>query len=219
MSIIYENIGVFAVITLAIIVWDIFVILYISKKIYQFFDKQKKCIPGEYIARKTIHILAGGVTALLIPIVFIHHLEVAIMLAFLMAAYVYYRREKSSMYWFQMSNNFYEVDFCVVYGFMILIGWLSDNIWLGLTPILFMTFGDGITGIVRALRQKQHIKSWDGTLAMFILCSVIGFLVFGWIGIVIAMAVSVMEKISWFDDNITVPFTGAFLIFFYSSIA
>lgn len=218
MNLALENTGIFILVTIAVIVWNLLVVLFISKKIYQFFDTRYDDIPADYISRKAIHVLAGGVTAVLIPIVFINRLEVAVMIAFLMAAFVFYRRNRKGMYWFQRSDNAFEVNFCLVYGFMILLGWVLGDIWLGLIPILFMTFGDGATGIVRAIRQKQQIKTWDGTIGMFVVCAVIGFVILGWVGIVIAAVVSLVEKVSWFDDNISVPFAAAFLVFLFSTL-
>ncbi|MCJ7633339.1 hypothetical protein MUP77_13250, partial [Candidatus Bathyarchaeota archaeon] len=57
------------------------------------------------------------------------------------------------------------------------------------------------------------VKSWDGTVAMFIVCSIIGFWKLGWYGILLSGVVSVVEKTPGIDDNITVPVATVMLVF------
>ena len=92
-----------------------------------------------------------------------------------------------------------------MWGLSILIGWYFDKtFWLGVIPVLFMSFGDGITGIIRNIKYKMRNKSWEGSLAMLIICYLIG-LKFGSAGIVAAAAATIVERSDFIDDNISVP--------------
>jgi dolichol kinase len=47
---------------------------------------------------------------------------------------------------------------------------------------------------------------------MFAVCSTIGLFSIGWYGVLLGALVSLIEKIPWFDDNVTVPiFSASFL--------
>ena len=82
--------------------------------------------------------------------------------------------------------------------------------------MLFMSFGDSATGLVRAFNQRRRVKSWDGTAAMFLVCLVISGVLFGWYGFILSAAASLVEKIPKIDDNITVPIVTAGLVYLYS---
>ena len=81
------------------------------------------------------------------------------------------------MYWFQDPDNIYEVDFCVIWALTMSLGWVlgSGNFWLGTIPVLFMAWGDGITGIVRNIISKKRTKHRSGNAAMFLLCAPLGY--------------------------------------------
>jgi len=114
--------------------------------------------------------------------------------AFLLASYIYIRRRWKLMYWFQVRENAYEVHFALVYGVILMVGMFLGDVWIGLVPMLFMSFGDSATGLVRAFTQRRQVKSWDGTAAMFIICSIIGFWRLSWYGVLLSMIVSFVEK-------------------------
>ncbi len=80
-----------------------------------------------------------------------------------------------------------------------------------------MSFGDSATGLIRALTQKRHIKSWEGSLAMLIVCVTIGYLFLGLFGILIGTLVTLVEKIPGIDDNITIPLLTGALVYMQSS--
>ena len=119
------------------------------------------------------------------------------------------------MYWFQIKENMYEVHFAFAYGAILLAGILLQNLLSGLIPLLFMSFGDSATGLIRAVTQKRHVKSWEGSLAMFIICSIIGYGFFGVYGIGMGAVVALVEKIPGIDDNITVPIITAILVYLH----
>jgi dolichol kinase len=106
----------------------------------------------------------------------------------------------------------YEVHFGIAYGFVLVIGILLQNLMIALIPLLFMSFGDSATGLVRAITQNRQVKSWDGSLAMFIVCSIIGWFFLGFYGIIIAAIAAMVERIPGIDDNITVPIVTALLV-------
>jgi dolichol kinase len=76
-----------------------------------------------------------------------------------------------------------------------------------------MSFGDSVTGLIRAFTQRKQIKSWDGTVAMMVVCSVIGYWRLGWYGVFISVIASLVERIPKIDDNITVPVISAVLVY------
>ncbi len=198
-----------------LLIWNIVVIHYISKWFYDFFRRYEN-IPAEYVGRKVVHIFGGGLTAFLVPLFYEGRYEIVAVMSFLLAAYVYFRRRWKRMYWFQVEDNAYEVNFAIAYGSMILIGFFLGDIWIGLLPILFMSLGDAVTGLVRAFTQKRRKKSWDGTAAMFAISAVIAFWKLGPYGIVVAAIVSLVEKIPRIDDNITVPVVAATCVYLKS---
>jgi dolichol kinase len=200
-------------VTSFLLFWNLLVIHVLSKAFYNF-TRQFDGVPAEYVGRKIVHVLGGGITTLFIPIFYPGHYWVVILAAFALAGYVEFRRRWRLMYWFQIEENAYEVHFAIAYGAILAVGVALGNVWIGLIPMLFMSFGDSATGLVRAFTQKRHRKSWDGTLAMFLVCTVIGFSRLGWYGIPLAGAASLVERIPGIDDNITVPILSAVLVYF-----
>ena len=71
-------------------------------------------------------------------------------------------------------------------------------------PGLFISFGDGVTGVVRNFKYKRRNKGWEGSLAMLITCILIGAWKMGWAGIIAGIVATVFEKIEGFDDNVSI---------------
>ena len=205
----FENI---LMITGLLLIWNLFVIHYLSKWAYNYVQKYEN-IPAAYIGRKIIHSFGAGITAITIPLFFVGYYEFVILSAFGLAAYLFYWRHHRLMYWFQVRKNMYEVHFGIAYGVVLIIGLLLQNLLVALIPLLFMSFGDSATGMVRAITQKRQVKSWDGTLAMFLVCSIIGWFFLGFYGIIIAAIAAIVERILGIDDNITVPIVTALLVY------
>lgn len=200
-------------VTSFLLFWNLMVIHVLSRAFYNF-TRRFDGVPAEYVGRKIVHVLGGGITTIFIPIFYPGYYWVVILAAFALAGYVEFRRRWRLMYWFQIEENAYEVHFAIAYGGILAVGVALGNVWIGLIPMLFMSFGDSATGLVRAFTQKRHRKSWDGTLAMFLVCSAIGVSRLGWYGIPLAGAASVVERIPGIDDNITVPILSAALVYF-----
>lgn len=200
------------IITGLLLVWNLFVIHYLTKRVYTFVIRYND-IPAAYVGRKIVHIFGGGITAILIPFFYEGYYELVTISAFGLAAYLLFRRQYQPMYWFQIKENMYEVHFAFAYGAILLIGVLLQNLMIGLIPLYFMSFGDSATGLIRAVTQKRHVKSWEGSLAMFIICSVIGYGFLGMYGIGIGAVATLVEKIPGIDDNLTVPIITAALVY------
>lgn len=200
--------------TCLLLLWNLFIIHFLTKWVYNFVLKYKG-IPAEYIGRKIIHIFCGGIIALLIPVLYEGYYEFVILSAYGLGAYLLLWRHFRLLYWFQVKENMYEVHFTIAYGTSLLLGVLLQNIMIGLIPLLFMSFGDSVTGLVRAITQRKQVKSLDGSLAMLIVCSLIGFVFLGMYGIMLGVVATFVEKIPGIDDNITVPLVTVLLVYFY----
>jgi len=207
------------VITVPLFIWVIFVVKYFSRWIYDL--AVKKGYPPDsatYFGRKTIHIFASGLIALSLPFLFKEPF-LPFLSALILAIYTYLPHKKGQLYeWFQKKENIYEVNFCLMWGLVILAGWFFDKtFWLGAIPALFMSFGDGVTGIVRNIKYKKRTKAWEGSLAMFIVCALIAGLKMGLAGIIAALVATIFEKLEFIDDNISVPAISFIVlaIFFY----
>jgi phytol kinase len=204
--------GTVATVTALLAVWNLLVMEFLARIAHDFVRRYEG-VPAEYVGRKVVHVLGGGITTLLIPVFFDGFYWVVVAAAFALAVYVEIRRRWRPMFWFQIPENAYEVHFALAYGAVLAIGVALGNIWIGLIPMLFMSFGDSATGIVRAFHQRRHVKSWDGTLAMFLVCMPIAIWKLGWYGIPLAVGASLVERIPRLDDNLTVPFLSAALVY------
>ncbi|MBS7620914.1 dolichol kinase [Candidatus Bathyarchaeota archaeon] len=204
------------VITVLLFVWVIFVAEVLTRRLYGFLTGLGlEHHVAVYYNRKIIHILTGGMVAFLVPFIFktpIFPFAMAMLLAVFL--YVPHRRGKI-MYWFQTEENAYEVSFCIMWGVVISLGWLissGESFWYGVLPVIFMSVGDAITGIVRNILYKRRTKSWWGNLAMASFSIPTGAFL-GVAGMIAGATASLIEHFESnpIDDNITVPLSS-FLI-------
>jgi phytol kinase len=96
--------------------------------------------------------------------------------------------------------------------------WWLDKPALAVSVLLFMAWGDCITGLVRSQVYKKPVKGLWGSLGMLIVCLIIS-LVFirpFWIGIIASVAAVIVEwafgdsgAIKWADDNWAIPLVSA----------
>jgi len=160
-----------------------------------------------YYNRKLIHVLTGGVVALLLPIFFTSPLIPFVHATILAVITWIPHRVGRLMYWFQVRENMYEVNFCLMWGVAVLLAWffLGNPIYAQI-PILFMSFGDAVTGFTRNLLFKRRTKSWWGNIAMFAVCAPLAYLLIGAFGIPLAAAASIIEHYEFnpVDDNILI---------------
>jgi hypothetical protein len=202
-----SNIGMEMVYSFLLFIWVIFVVNFLAKKAYEYAKVRRGEMSGVYFSRKVIHFLAGGLVALLVPYLYRSPLF-PLIIASLLTIIVYLpHRTGKLMYWFQVEDNIAEVYFTIMWGAIITIGWYI-NVWLGVIPILFMAWGDGITGIIRNILYHRRTKAWIGNIVMFVLCAPLGYLFFGWLGIIAAALSSIIEHFEFIDDNISVPVTS-----------
>jgi len=103
-----------------------------------------------------------------------------------------------------------------------LISWL----WLNrpevsVTCLLFMAWGDGVTGFVRSVVYHKAVKGWWGSLAMLCVCLVISafFVRPYWIGVAASVVAVATEQsfgeygiFKWGDDNWAIPVTSMITI-------
>lgn len=97
----------------------------------------------------------------------------------------------------------------------IVVGWLwLGNRWLALVPILYVCFGDMVTGLVRSRLYKREMKGDWGSLAMLLVCLLVAYFYSPyWIAAAGAMAATLAERFTppshgWWDDNWSIVFAG-----------
>ena len=93
----------------------------------------------------------------------------------------------------------------------LLVGWAwLNNPWLAIVPILYMAWGDAITGLIRARVYGKEVKGVWGSVGMLITCLLIATLFAPyWIAVIGAVVATLAEKYSglsrtWVDDNYSI---------------
>jgi len=200
--------------TLLLLSWVAFVVMVLTKALYKWMrSRGVEHDAAVYYNRKVMHILAGGLCAAAVPFVF-ETPFLRLIMAILLAIFIFIPHKTSGvMYWFQTEKNTYEVSFCIMWGAIITLGWfISGDLWFGAVPVLFMSVGDAVTGVVRNLLYGGRTKSWWGNLFMAIFSISIG-TALGAAGILAGGAASLVEHFEFppIDDNIIVPLVS-FLI-------
>lgn len=169
--------------------------------------------------------LGGGVVAALSPIVFNSPIVPIITSYLLMLYLILIRIRRREMRWFMEKENLGEIYFTFSFGTILLIMfildhnyWQNNSVYIAILPLLFMSFGDGITGIIRNAVYKRRVKGLWGSLGMLVFCSVLGYLVFGIIGIIAGVIATIMEIVPIVDDNISVPFASFIFLYLFIKI-
>jgi|WetSurMetagenome_2_1015567.scaffolds.fasta_scaffold536119_1 phytol kinase len=95
------------------------------------------------------------------------------------------------------------------------VGWLWLNQpFLAVSCLLFMAWGDCVTGLVRSEIYGKPVKGLWGSLAMLLVCLVISwaFIKPFWIGAIVSVVATITEwsfgdvgLIKWADDNWAIP--------------
>lgn len=116
--------------------------------------------------------------------------------------------KKREMSWFQLRNNYGEVYYTASFAVLCLVLWNIDRILAGLS-MLFMAVGDSVTGLVRSRILKERAKHVSGSIAMFIVCSAMGYYFYGLKGLILSAIATLAEYQPWVDDNISVPLLTA----------
>jgi hypothetical protein len=120
-------------------------LLFLSRIPYRLMvERGMEPIRAVYYNRKTVHMLAGGVGSLMVPLVFteLWHPLVA-GLALTVFAFLAHSTGLR-MYWFQTADNRNDVKFAVIWALSVSALWrLLGDPWLAVLPALYMAFGDG----------------------------------------------------------------------------
>jgi len=203
------------------------VVLFFTKKTYELMRRhgvRKK--DAIYYNRKLVHIFAGGLVVILVPIVFSSPwFPLFCGLALAGFTYFFHKREKM-LYWFQTADNLNDVTFCVMWGISIFVLWnifsfrgIENAAWIAIIPSTFMALGDGITGIVRNAAFQERTKHPIGNVYMAFLCIPFGYY-FGRLGdlplfgIIAALVASVVERyeIGPIDDNVLITVCSSIVL-------
>jgi len=203
-------------VTALLFAWVIFVAVVMTRKLYNYMRRRNVGNSvAVYYNRKVIHIFTGGVVGVIVPYIFKTPLLPFVM-AMLLAIFLYIpHRRRKLFHWFQTEENTYEVSFCIMWGIVLTLGWMlsQGNFWFGVLPVIFMSVGDAVTGIVRNLLYKRRTKSWWGNLAMASFSIPTG-AILGVAGILAGTVASFIEHFEAkpIDDNITVPLSSFIIL-------
>jgi phytol kinase len=113
------------------------------------------------------------------------------------------------------SSSFSEVLFAWTAVPVYLVGWAwCHQPALTVASLLFMAWGDGITGLVRSRMYSGPVKGLRGSWAMLSVCLVISLALIHpfWIGVLASLAATITEwafgdvgRIKSIDDNLAIP--------------
>lgn len=192
-------------------VWVLLIVFYFSKIVGRHTNK--------YVSRKFIHFTTAGLVTLLIYVMLLlgdpmfSSPAIPVGAAFILALMTLIPHiEGKELTWFQVRNNFGEVWFCLSWGILFLVFWYVDII-IPVVATFFMAFGDGVTGIVRNYVYKRWTKGFWGSIAMLAVSAPFGALVAGIHGLLSAILATIVEKMPWIDDNLTVPLISAIALY------
>ncbi len=201
MALWYWSPGIDEILWLFILVaWISVVVFWISKKVAEW--------QNLYVARKVIHILSGGLVAALTPYLFKSPAIPLIGGVGMIVLTLLPRLRGEKFDWFQVEGNLGEVYFCITWTLVIVGLWYVD-LSAGVAAALFMSVGDGVTGIVRNIVYKKWSKGAAGSIAMLLVSLPIGLLYKGYIGAIAAIVATLVERWPKVDDNLTVPILSA----------
>jgi len=193
-------------ITIVLLVWMAFVLLFASRWLYNYVLRRGwEPKRGTYLGRKFVHIFGAGLVAVTLPFEF-HEPWFPFMFAMILAVLTYsLHRTNRIWHWFQDPSNYSETYFALTWGGAVLLCWFVDKTFLlAVVPTLFMAWGDGVTGVVRNLIYKKRTKAWEGSLAMLLVCVLVGALM-GLAGVLAGVVATAVERVEVIDDNISIP--------------
>ncbi|MEN3047233.1 MAG: dolichol kinase [Candidatus Caldarchaeales archaeon] len=201
--------------TAVLLSWVLFVALVLTKWTYEAMRRRgSEHHVAVYYNRKVIHVLAGGVVAALVPYLYKSYTMIGLMVAVLAIGNLLPHLRGKLFYWYQVKENMYEVNFILMWGAVVFVGFLLNDLWLAVVPVMFMAVGDGVTGFVRNALHRRRTKAFMGNLAMMGFCVPYGFAVLGVPGAVAGLLASLVERFEFgpVDDNVIVPATALAVI-------
>lgn len=155
-----------------------------------------------YLSRKVAH-GAAGLATLPFPFVFESAFYPSLLSgSFFLLMLITHRSEL--FHGFVRKGRLSELHFGLTAFLCFLSLWGLDP-WLATVPVLFVAFGDGITGVIRARVYKREVKGAWGSVAMLLVCLLIAVPTLGLAGIVGAVVGTLAEKQPWVDDNLAIP--------------
>lgn len=175
-------------------------------------------IRAVYYTRKIVHMAASGAPSLLVPVVFRDFWYPAVgglLLGLLLhLAHATGRR----MFWFQTEDNRNDVSFAFMWWVSLsALWWILEDPWLAILPALFMSFGDGVTGIARNALVRRRSKHPIGNLFMLLVSLPMGWAIASlaspplpvW-GVLAAAVATVVERyeIGPIDDNVLIALSS-----------
>lgn len=179
-------------------------------------------IRAVYYCRKIVHMVAGGVGSLAVPLVFTDpwYPLVAGLLFTLFTLLAH--RLGMRMYWFQTPDNTNDVKFALMWAVSVSsLWWLLGNPWLAILPSLYMAFGDGVTGIARNALIRRRSKSPIGNVFMLLVCVPLGWVIGGhadpaipWWGVISAVVATWIERYEFgpIDDNVLITVAASLVL-------
>lgn len=103
-----------------------------------------------------------------------------------------------------------EIWFPLASTLSLAIGWLwLQNPWLAVVPILYMAWGDAVTGLIRGIVYKREVKGNWGSVGMLVVCLLVaGLFSPYWIAAIGALLATLAERFTppshgLYDDNYT----------------
>ena len=207
---------------LVVLAVHVFLVVFITKKIYEWMiSKNVKQNVAVYYNRKLVHIFVGGVVVVVVPLVFRnpwYPLFCGLGLTFL----TFFAHESGKIfYWFQRRENWNDTSFCLMWAFSIFILWVvTDSPWIAIIPALFMSVGDGMTGIARNAMFKKRNKHPLGNVVMLLVCLPLGFYFadmagLGFWGVFAAIVAAFVERFEFgpIDDNIFITVSSMIILY------
>jgi hypothetical protein len=181
-------------------------------------------IRAVYYTRKIVHMFAGGIGSLAVPLVFTDFWYPGIAGLLLAVAMTITHWTGHRLYWFQIADNANDVKFAIMWALSIsFLWWLLDDPWLAILPALYMAFGDGVTGIARNWFYRQRSKGGVGNLFMLIVCVPMGWMIGQnatpaiplW-GVISAVVATIIERyeIGFIDDNVLIVAAATAVLLF-----
>lgn len=172
-----------------------------------------------YYNRKIVHMAAGGIGSLAVPLVFTSP-WLPLVAGLLLTALTFATHQSGwRFYWFQTPENRNDVKFALMWALSVsALWWLLHDPWLAILPALYMAFGDGVTGIARNALIRQRSKSPIGNVFMLIVCVPIGYAI-GlhaqpaiplW-GVLSAVIATIVERYEFgpIDDNVLITLASS----------
>lgn len=203
-----------ALVTVVLAVYVLFVV-FITLPLYKIMvSRGVGDYSARYYNRKIIHMFAGGFVAVLTPYLYtspLFPLLASLALAVLLAIV----RRYKLLYWFQVSENAYEVNFLIAWGVSIFIMWhITVNPFISVLPAIFISYGDAVTGLIRNALFGERTKHWWGNIAMAIVCLPIGYFYAGILGLAAAAASTIAERFEFgpVDDNVLIVAVSALIL-------